>query len=245
MRNTLFAGLLALVVPACIVGPGEISGIGEEEAGGEGGGEGSGSGSGVALTPRITATVDKATMATELGKTETLTLTIQSVDGFTGPVSVTPGAVAGFTMTATPASVTLTDGGSATVSVEVKVATNAAELAPQLTIDLGGTATTSVTSALTVANQLTVDIPAGTGAGLHSGLPARNAPIRIRSGASIVFHNSDNMQHVVHADGGIPHENTTAGGMPNTDYKVTVMQSATWYCHDHEGGADSRNVIVE
>ncbi len=246
MRTLVAASLFALIVPACIVGPGEISGVGEEEMeGGEnggGGGGGSGGGSGTTLTPRITATVDKTTMPTELGKTETLTVTIQSVDGFTGSVPVTSAmmdatsALTGFTITATPPTVDLTAGGSATVQLSVKIPTDAAALAPQLKIDLGGASPASVTSDLTIANQLTLMIPAGTGAGAgaHAGLPAANAPIRLRSGASIVFRNADTIQHVIHGNGGIPHENLGAG-MPGTDYKVTVMNNATWYCHSHEG----------
>lgn len=247
MRTLVAASLFALLVPACIVGPGEISGVGDEEmgGGGGGGGDGSGSGSGVTATPRITATVDKATMPTELGKTETLTVTIQSVDGFTGSVPVTSAmmnattALTGFTVTATPASVDLTSGGTATVQLSVKIPTDAAALTPQLKIDLGGSAPTSVTSDLAIANQLVVNIPAGTGTGAHSGLPT--GIIRLRMGAKIIFHNGDNMQHVIHADGGIPHENTSLGA-PGTDYSVTPTDSATWYCHDHEGGGQARNL---
>lgn len=248
MRTLVAASLFALFVPACIVGPGEISGVGDEEEMGEnggGGGGGSGGGSGTTATPRITATVDKTAMPTELGKTETLTLTIQSVDGFTGSVPVTTAmmdsttALTGFTITATPASVDLTAGGSATVQLSVKIPTDASALAPQLKIDLGGSAPASVTSDLAIANQLVVNIPAGTGTGAHSGLPT--GIIRLRMGAKIIFHNADNTKHVIHADGGIPHENLTLGA-PGTDYSVTPTDSATWYCHDHEGGGQARNL---
>lgn len=256
MRITLAAGLIALLVPACIVGPGEISGVGDDEMeeGGETGGGtggGNGGGSGTTATPRVVATVDKATMPTELGKTELLTLTLTSENGFTGSVpimaSMTDGATAlsGFTMTATPATVDLAAGGTATVSISVKIPTDAAALATQLKLDLGGSAPTSVTSSLAITNKLTINIPAGTGAGAHSGLPAVNAPIKLRPGAMVVFHNSDNMQHVVHASGGIAHENTTAGGMPNSDYEVTPNGDATWYCHSHEGSGQSRIINLQ
>src|SRR5829696_6300759 len=84
----------ALLLPACIVGSGEIDGSGDDQGGGgEGGGggggggggdgSGSGSGSGVQNTPHVTASIDKQTVSTELGKTENLSITINSVDGFT------------------------------------------------------------------------------------------------------------------------------------------------------------------
>ena len=59
----------------------------------------------------------------------------------------------------------------------------------------------------------------------------------------VIFHNGDSIQHVVHADGGISHENTGLG-QPNTDYKVTPTDSATWYCHSHEGGGQARSILV-
>jgi hypothetical protein len=245
MRTLLAAGLLALVVPACIVGPGEITGTGEEAENGEGGsdtGGGGGGGGGTTTTARLQASVDKATISTELGKTETLVLTIQSMDGFAGSVPVTPVMEQGYTVTATPSTVTLTAGGSATVNVEVKIPTDAASLSPQLKLDLGGSSPTSVTSALTVANKYTVMIPAGTGTGAHNGIP--RTAVSLRSGATLVFHNSDGIQHVVHGDMGVPHEDTTAGGMPNSDYMITVSNDGTWYCHSHEGGTQARIVNV-
>src|SRR5262245_33403522 len=148
-------GFVALLLPACLVGGGGITGIGDDQTvgddgtggGGGGDGSGSGSGSGNTTTPRITATVDKGTVNTELGKTETLQVMISGANGFSGAVSVTPSVmngttpVTGWTMTATPASVTLDTDGTAMVSLAVKVPTDAAVLAPTIKIDLGGTAT--------------------------------------------------------------------------------------------------------
>lgn len=246
----IFAAVLALSLPACL-GPGEITGVGGEDGtgegdgtgGGTGGGGGSGSGSGAPGTPRIQATADKTTVTTELGKTETMTLTIQSMDGFAGPVpitaSVTDGAAAltGFNVTATPASVDLTAGGSATVQVQVQIPTDPSSLAPKLEVDLGGTSPMNLTTDVTIANRLMIMIAAGTGTGgTHGGLPAANSPIRVRSGAQLVFMNQDSIQHVIHGNGGIPHEDLGAG-MPNTEYMVTVNADATWYCHSHEGAS--------
>jgi hypothetical protein len=242
-----------LLLPACIVGSGEIDDVGDDQGGGGGGGGGggSGNGSGTQPTPHITASVDKTSVSTELGKTETLALTINSVDGFTGPVSVTAAVmdgtttVSGWTLTATPPSVDLAVDASATVMLQVKIPTDTAALAPTLDIDLASTAEpVSVSSAFTVAKQVTIEIPANTGnTSIHAGLPPANSPIRIRSGTKIIFHNSDDIQHVIHANGGINHENL-ALGQPGTDYVATPTDNATWYCHDHEGGSNINRPIL-
>ncbi len=263
MRSFLLAGFVAVLLPACVVGTGEITdegtggdqsgtntGGGADEGTGGGDGTGTGTGTGTTSTPRIVATVDKTTVSSELGKTEKLMVTIQSMNGFTGTVNVTPSmlsgatAMTGFTITPNPASVTLEDGASQQVELTVKIPTDAASLSPTLKVDLGGGATTaSISSAFTVANQVTVNIAAGTGMGNHLSLPATNAPIRIRQGTKIVFHNADGIQHVIHGNGGIPHENTAAGGA-GTDYTVTPSGDATWYCHSHEGSGMSRPVLI-
>jgi hypothetical protein len=253
MRTTLLATLIAMALPACMVGEGGITGLGGDDEAGEGGGgggggDGSGSGSGeIVNTPRVDATVDKTTVMSELGKTETVTVTISSMNDFTGPVPVTAqvldGAtpVTGWTVTATPASVDLTAGGSATVQLTVKIPTDSMALTPKLEIDLGGSAPMAVESAFNVANKVTINIPAGTGTGApHAGLPL-NQVLRVRAGTMVVFHNGDTIQHVIHASGGIDHENT-GQGMPGSDYMVTPTGDATWYCHNHEGTGQSRNI---
>lgn len=259
MRTSLLAAFIAVTLPACMVGG--ITGIGGEDetvgeggggegggGGGGGGGEGSGSGSGeIQETPRVDATLDKTTVMTELGKTETVTVTISSMNDFTGPVPITAAVldgatpVTGWTVTANPASVDLTAGGTATVELTVKIPTDSMALAPKLEVDLGGSAPMAVESAFNVANKVTINIGAGTGmAAPHAGLPL-NQPLRIRAGTMVVFHNGDTIQHVIHASGGIDHENT-ALGMPGTDYMVTPTSDATWYCHNHEGSGQSRAI---
>lgn len=250
---------LALLLPACIVGTGEIDGVGDDQGGGGGGGggggdgsgDGSGSGSGTQTTPKITASVDKTTVATELGKTENIVLTINSVNGFTGPVSITPAVmdgttpVTGWTITANPTTVDLAADASATVTLSVKVPTDTASLTPTVKLDLGSTAAgVSVDSAFTVANQITITIPAGTGAGApHAGLPAPNSPLRLRMGAKVIFHNGDGISHQIHADGGFAHEGSALAA--GSDYVVTPTDNATWYCHLHENSQSNRPILVQ
>jgi plastocyanin len=265
MRSHILAGVLAVLLPACIVGSGEITGTGDDGTGGTGGtgggggdgtgggtGGGTGSGSGTQNTPRIESSIDKATVSTALGKTETVTVTVTSMNGFAGAVNVTPSVLngttaltTGWTVTANPTTVNLTAGSSEPVQVTLKIPTDAISLTPDLKIDLaGGTATASVDSAFTIAKTLTIEIAQGTGTGSpHTQLPSPNSPIRVRSGTQLIFHNADGIQHVIHGDGGIPHENTSLG-QAGTDYKVTVTNDATWYCHDHEGSGQARPVLI-
>lgn len=253
MRTTLVAGLLfALVLPGCLDG-GEITGFGgggstnDGDGTNTGGGGGGGSGSTTTPTPRIDATLDKNTVMTELGKTETIMVTITGANGFSGPVSITPSvmegttAVTDWTVTATPPNVDLPANGTATVELAIKIPTDSVATTPTLKLDLGGSAPMSVSSAFNVAKKVTINIPAGTGTGVpHAGLPL-NQPLRIRAGTMVVFHNGDTIQHVIHASGGVNHENLT-GGMPGSDYMVTPTADATWYCHNHEGGTQSRAI---
>jgi hypothetical protein len=205
-------------------------------------------------TPRIQATADKTTVASELGKTETVTVTVQSMDSFAGTVNITPTLLdgtapitTGFTLTATPSTLDLAAGETATVQVAVKIPTDAGAMAPTLKVDLSsGAVTANVSSAFTVENVYHLTIPAGTGnSSTHAGLPSPNSPLRLKAGAKLVFHNADTTTHVIHGNGGIPHENLSLGA-PGTDYTVTMTNDATWYCHSHEGQTQPlRPVVVQ
>ena len=260
MRNTLLVGLLALAVPACLVGTGDITGSSGNPSPGGGGDPGNGGDPGTGSnpgtptsTPKVSGTVDKTTVTTELGKTETLTYTISGTGGFAGDVAVTAAAVdstgaavTGYTLTPSAPSVTLTQDGTATVSVDVKIPTDAAVLDPTIKLSLSSSASpVDVTSTFTVAKQITLVIDAGAGtAAPHAGLPMPNSRLNIVSGTKLVFHNGDTIAHRIHGDGGIQHEPTDLA--PGGDYTVTVTSQADWYCHDHENATnDARIVNVE
>ncbi|MEO8551925.1 MAG: hypothetical protein ABI678_18240, partial [Kofleriaceae bacterium] len=83
------------------------------------------------------------------------------------------------------------------------------------------------------------------GSGVHSDWPAKNAPIKIRAGTTVTFHNSDTIPHEIHSGGGIPHEGGALN--PGMDYtKTNVTDDATWYCHIHGGDSGlSRLISVE
>jgi len=178
-----------------------------------------------------------------------LSLTVSSQGGYAGNVPVTATvvdgsgtAITGWTLTPTPASVDLTAGSSATVALLVKIPTDAAVLTPTVKVSTGGA---NVASTFTIANQLTITIAEGTGTTPpHTNLPAPNAPIKVRMGAKVIFHNADTVPHEIHAGGGIPHEGGPLN--PGADYVTTPTGDATWYCHAHEGNSNiSRLINVE
>ncbi len=244
MRSILLASIAALAFPACVQdisssGTGTGSDTGSDTTGtGETGGGGS--------TPSIAAAVDQSTVSTELGKTVKLTYTVTSENGYAGTVTATAPTMTGWTITATPASATLAAGGTTTIELDVAIPTDATDLAPSIALGLSdGTNSTSVASTFTVAKQLTVNLDAaGSANGTHVTWPAKNAPLKIRSGTVVIFHNADTVQHEIHAGGGIAHESGEL--QAGADYKTApVTSDATWYCHNHEAGGDSRGVVVE
>ena len=243
MRSLLLVSIAALAFPACVQ---DISGGGTAAQGSDTAGAGSGSGeTGTGSTPSISAAVDQSSVTTDLGTTVKLTYTFASQNGYVGNVTLSPTAMTGWTFTATPSTVALTDGGTATAELTVTVPTAPASLTPSIALGINdGTNTTTVSSAFSIANQLTVNLDAaGATMATHTAWPAKNIPIRIHSGTVIIFHNADTVAHEIHAAGGILHE----GGalQAGADYKTApVTTAATWYCHLHEAGTDSRGVTI-
>jgi hypothetical protein len=252
MRSILFASIAALAIPACTQEIGTGTG-GDDTGGGSGGGGGGGGGSGTgsADTGNVSMTVDQTTVSTALGMTTMLTYTAASMNGYTGTITVTPTvadaggtAITGWTLTPDQTSVALTAGGTATIKLTAAVPTNEAELAPVVTMAFSdGTTSSKVTSDFTVANILTITLDA-VGTGVHATWPLKNDPIHILKGATVTFHNGDVIAHEIHSGGGIKHE---SGPLPaGMDYTTTDVQAeADWYCHDHEGGGNTRAILVD
>ena len=246
MRSILFATIAALAIPACTQ---EIGG--GPTGGDDGSGIGSDPGTGSADTGTIAMTVDQTTVSTALGLTTTLTYTATSMNGYAGNVTVTPSvanaggtAVAGWTLTPSQTTLALAANGTATVTMDVMVPTNDAELAPVITMAFSdGTTSSKVTSNFTVANVLTITLDA-VGTGVHATWPLKNDPIHILKGATVTFHNGDTIAHEIHSGGGIKHE---SGPLPaGMDYTTTDVEAeADWYCHDHEGGGNTRAILVD
>lgn len=263
MRTPLLAGLLAVLVPACVAG--EISGIGDDDVGsntgddtgGGSGSDGSGSDTGGDTTPRVTSMVDKTTVATELGKVETVTVALASENGFAGDVTLDARlvdaadiALPGVSLEG-PTTVSLAANGTATAEYKLTIPTNASgsDLTGNLKIDLTSSAgNASLSTAVTIAAVYTIDYPAGTGmvATDHPNAGLQN--IVVKRGAILRFKNDDNITHIIHGDGVFPHEDTGNGGKPGRTYDIETIAMAPGSdgnlgCHSHGNASYARYVI--
>ncbi|HEY0192007.1 MAG TPA: hypothetical protein VGC42_12895 [Kofleriaceae bacterium] len=223
-------------------------------------GSGSNNGSGSNATPAATASIDKATVATELGKTETITVSVKSSGGFTGDVTLTPALtdatgtpLTNLTVTASAPKVTLTADGTATATFMVAIPTDAtgADLAATLKVHATSTAgSQDLTSAVNVAAVLTLNYDAGIGndATKH---PSAGVEVKVKAGAKVHLHNADAISHITHGDGAWPHETTNVnlGGLPNGTYEIltagkAVGTTGTVGCHSHSANNTSYHKLT-
>jgi cysteine-rich repeat protein len=284
MRRPILAAILGFGLPACMIGDGSISGGGGSGGGGDdnpgavcgnntletgeqcddgntNAGDGcSSSCQTEAPAPRLTATLDQPTVTTELGKTETVNLTLTSENAFTGTVNIatsfvdaTDAPVTGVTVTAAPTADVAADG-TQMVPITIKVAPNAtgAVLNATLHVDLTSSADSPMlTSAVTINNIYTVDYAAGTGTTSANHAQA-GVDIKVKRGALLHFKNDDTTRHIIHAGGSYSnaHENTNTGGAPGRTYEINTIQFAAGSvgdigCHDHGGTATYFNVQLQ
>jgi len=266
MRTSILtAALLGMFAAACTGTIDDVGGGGDDTGGGPDCGNGvmdtgetcddgnttSGDGCSASCSteqtanPRVTAAVDKTTVMTELGKTEKITLTLTSVEGFAGDVAVAASLVDGANAPITtlmltgPTSVALAANGTAPAEYTITVPTDASGTAITGTLKLDVTATggnSNLTTAVNVAPIYTFSIAAATGTQVPMH-PATNKTITIRRGTLLRMVNGDTVQHITHG-GGLPHENTTTGGQPGDTYEVNTTAIApgmgkTFGCHSH------------
>lgn len=204
------------------------------------------------LNPRLTTAVDKPTVSTELGKTETLTLSLTSVDGFVGNVGVVASVVdaanapiPGITITG-PTTLSVPANGVVPGQYTLVVATNATGTQVTGTVKLDLTlpsGTESLTSALTLAPIYTVTYRSTTDANaathpIQAGQQA--ATVTVKRGAIIRYKNESTIQHATHGDGIFDHEDIANGGQPNGTYEQTTIQAPPGStgrlgCHNHGG----------
>jgi len=210
--------------------------------------------------PNVNVTMDRQTVATELGKSEIVTLSFTSVASFAGNVTVASSLVdgagaalttGGLTVTG-PASVTLAANGTASAMYTVNIPSNAtaAQMLANLKLDTSSSVgNKAFTSAFTIAPNYTIAYPAGVGAtvAMH---PVLKGTITVKKGAKISVHNGDTTAHRTHADPGNLHE-PAGGGQPGGTYVIdtaglTVGQAGVDVgCHSHEATADYAKVVIE
>ncbi|HLL22202.1 MAG TPA: hypothetical protein VK427_08720 [Kofleriaceae bacterium] len=201
-------------------------------------------------TPRVAGSIDKMTIATELGKTELVSLNLTSVDGFAGAATIAASLVdaanapiPGVTVEG-PASVTLLANGSTPVQFSIKVPTTTtnSDVAGTLKFDVTSSAAPiAITSNVNVAAVYTVTYAAGTGATINNHPGVVTGPVTLKRGAKIRFKNADTITHQTHGNGGMQFAHEPDGaGLPGGTYELntTVVAPGTsgpLGCHSHGG----------
>src|ERR1043165_965354 len=237
MRTPILAVVLGFSLAGCLVGDsGTASSGGDDDTG-----PGPGSNPGSNPTPSVNATIDRATVTTELGKDEIVTLSVTSVGGFAGDLTVTG-----------QTTIPLTANGTAAQMYTVKIPSNASgtQLLANLKLDISSTAgTKSFTSAFTIQPILSVPYPAGLGANIAAH-PLRNLTFTVKKGTVINLKNLDTTGHITHGDGPFPHENqdVTVGGLAGNTYSIDTSKlnlgTGKIGCHTH-GSATYATVTLE
>lgn len=267
MRTSILtAALLGMFAAACTGSIDDVGGGGDDTGGGADCGNGvvdtgeacddgntlSGDGCSASCAteqqanPRVTAAVDKTTVMTELKSTNMVTVTVTGVDGFSGAVNLTAKAVdatnapiTGWTVALDTQSVTLTENGTATAVVTLTIPSDSRTLSGSVVVDATSSAgTESVTSAVTAAKQVTLDVTVTNNDCVYPG------NVSVVSGTVVRFNNKNTVNFVIHSDGGalgVPHQGPGGGQSPddpvtepNTAYARTTTASGAfgWYCHD-------------
>jgi cysteine-rich repeat protein len=200
----------------------------------------------VEANPRLTASLDKTMITTELGKTEIITLTLTSVDGFAGTVQVAPSFAAGANpitnLTAQgPTSINVAAGATVPTQYSFAIPSNFAGADVNATLKFGLTSSPSaglqdMSSALTIGAIYTVAYAAGLGTNAETH-PGTGKSITVRRGTKLRFKNLDTITHITHGQDGFAHE-VDAGGLPNNTYELNTIAvapgtQAKLGCHSH------------
>jgi hypothetical protein len=256
LRNIMRTPLLALALGLSLAGCLTIGDSGSTPGGGDDGtnpGSSTGTNPGSSTggsnpTPSVNVTMDRATVSTELGKEEVVTLTFSSVNSFTGNVTVAPSLTdsAGATLTtgglsvAGPTTVALAANGTASEMYTVTIPTDATATAMTANLKIDVTAsgsTKSYTSAFSISPVYSVTYAAGLAANtaMH---PMTKLKISLKKGAKISLHNADTVVHVTHGDSGFKHEDIPTGGQPGGTYVIDTSALAAGTmgsvgCHSH------------
>jgi cysteine-rich repeat protein len=276
MRSLLLSLASLAFIPACLIGTGDITGGGDDTKTpgvcgdgtvntGEACDDGNTvSGDGCSSTcqtegtsPRVGAMLDKTMIMTELNKTETVMLTLTSLNDFAGTVTITASlldmatnaSIPKVVLTA-PASADLVAGGTAMVPVMVNIPsdTTGTAISASLKFDLTSTvAPESVSSPVAIDHIFTVDYIDGTGTATANHA-MNNQNYTVLRGTIIRFKNDDKtpapapgIQHVIHGDGPFPHQDPRDD--PNTQlfggtYDVPTIaappgSAGSLGCHTH------------
>ena len=219
-------------------------------------------------TPRVTATLDRTSISTELGKSEVVTLTLTSAGGFAGNVGVATSVLdgsnapmsAGVATVAAPATIAIAVDGTVTHQITIAIPSNATGTAVSGSVKFDLTSPAgnqSLTAALAVAPIYTVKYTATmtTDPATHpiqSGVQAPN--VTLKRGTLVRYKNESGIQHVTHGDGIFAHEqptnNPALGGLTGGTYELPTLQAAPGSmgrlgCHNHGNDASYVTFTME
>lgn len=245
MRTPILAAVLGLSLVGCFVGDEGTPAEGDDDTTPETPSQP------VPSNAQVDITVDKATMATELKTANVVAVTVKGSNGFSGNVALAAsvvdatGATLDWTVSLSQPSVNLAANGTATVMATVNIPTKTAGLAGMLKISstsAAKTGTTTASSAITAANQITwaVKVDAATGKCVYPADAGTAAnPVVIAQGTKVRFFNSGTADLVIHSGGVISHQGQAPNGLadPTTETMTAYEQmptgtgSASWYCH--------------
>jgi cysteine-rich repeat protein len=194
--------------------------------------------------PKLTASVDKPTLSTQLLTTNMVTVSLQSGNGFAGQVTLAPSvvdangnALAGWTVTLDKTTVDVAANGTASAVATIKIPSDTRAASGTIKID----ATSSlgvehIQSVATVAKQISFPVTLN---GTQCVYPTYAVgTVRVLSGTTLRFENKDAAQnmifHIGTGVGGLSHQ-PDSGTAPGAAYTQTVTGTSgqvDWYCHN-------------
>jgi hypothetical protein len=250
----LFTLVAALGLGACDVGT-ITGGPGDPGGGGPGNPDSPDArpapGSPDASPPDFDVSVSTTTASTTLGTEVHYQIMVAGMHGMSGPIAITPtGIPSSWASTLTPSSITLDSTGVGTADLKLAIPTDAADLTATIGVSANGASLTHVAQAiapLTVAKEVIVTIPDGTGTNVHP-FPSR---IDILVGTKLRIMDADTgTPHRIHSDAtaadGFAHQDNDMNA--GQEYDVTPTQGGgtqyRWYCHDHGQGDGVVNTVV-
>jgi len=187
-----------------------------------------------------------------------VTVSLKGSGGFAGAVGLaasvvdTAGtAIPGWTVSLDKPSADVAADGTVTAVATLKIPSQSTALAGTVKIDVtpAGLAPTSVTTAVTVANQLSLAMAVGNGTTCGQ---STNPALTVSQGTKVIWKNADPAKRItIHIQGGVsgfahePDPGMAPAGNPGDTYVQTgaAAGTVTWYCH--APGTDNNRYTIK
>jgi len=204
-------------------------------------------------TPSLNVAIDKTSFTADLGTDNVANVTLSSVNGFTGNVTITPSvvdsanaAITDWKVVLDNTSVSVPANGTVTVKATVSIPSlyNVAAGTLKLDVSAGELATKSVTSTFNVTNQYTFVLTENAAGQCvypnHTNGVMSTLQVKVNTKLRWFNMTNDNDHVIIHIDGGgtglvhqDPRDPATDGNARNTAFEETPTTAGTadWYCH--------------